>query len=460
MQMRKPALFHICLVALVGILVAASSIYELVLSLKVSTQLGSDVSYLIIMTFMCFVCSCLPIVMSNRQTVDMSYVCILSTLLMKGRFFAVTIALVSMIFVVSKQVVREKDGSLVKIRYAHILNTPIEQTLFNMGNLAISIYFPGWVFEQLYSKTFGCEIGTMIMPQLLVPTFVFLLLTLLTNYTLLVLLFVFNKSMKLSDVFAATFGEILPNLCSIAPIGLLFAYILTINNGQYLALLFIFPLILARYSFNLYLDSKNQYYKMVKVMIVTLEAKDEYTKGHSQRVEKYVEEICEAFKLNLTRTDAVKMAALLHDIGKIGIEEHILRKPAGLSDDEFKVISTHPEIGVKMLQEINVPQHIITYVKYHHKRYDGGGYPALAEGDEVPLEAFILSVADSYDAMTSDRPYRKGFPVAKALDIISENSGTQFHPEVARVFIDMKRAQLAASLEQEAAEAKQPAAPQ
>lgn len=443
--MRKSAKLYISVVSVIGIFLIAYSIYGLVGNLMNAEDLGNELSYIIIMTGMCVICSSMPVVMSNRQAVDMSYVCILSTLLMKGKFEAVAIGTISILLVISKQVIKERDGSVVQIRYAHLFNTPPEQTFFNMGNLAISIFLPGWLFETMYERLFGCAVGTMEMPQILLPTLIFLLFTLLFNYIMLVSLFVINGAMKARDVFAATFGEILPNLCCVAPIGLLFAYILTISNGQYLVLLFLFPLILARYSFNLYLDSKNQYYKMVKVMIVTLEAKDEYTKGHSQRVEKYAEEICDAMKLSMARTEPIKIAALLHDIGKIGIEESILCKPGRLTPEEFRVIATHPEIGAKILTEINVPSRIVTFVKFHHKRYDGGGYPNPAEKEEVPLESYVLAVADAYDAMTSDRPYRKGFLPETAVDIIEENSGTQFHPEVAKAFVEMKRAQFAAA---------------
>jgi putative nucleotidyltransferase with HDIG domain len=209
-----------------------------------------------------------------------------------------------------------------------------------------------------------------------------------------------------------------------------------------MVLLFIFPLLLARYSFNLYLDSKNQYYKMVKTLVVTLEAKDIYTKGHSQRVEAYAEEICMAMRMPMAQTEIIKIAALLHDIGKIGIGDTILGKPGRLTDDEFMVITTHPAIGVKILKEINVNPKIVQYVKYHHKWFNGCGYPDVDDGEEVPLESFILGVADAYDAMTSDRPYRKGFSPEKALQIIEESMGEQFHPEVAKVFLKIKRAQL------------------
>lgn len=432
---------YIAAVSLGGIYITYLSINQLIGHFAEAADFTNELSYIIIMSIMCIICASAPVVVSNSQSLDMSYVCIFSTLLLKGPHEAVTIAAIGLLFSISKQVRKSKDGTILQVRYSHLFNTPIYRTLFNVGNLAISIYFPGLLYQKIY-QDMGFSIGTMKMPQIIWPMFVFLVLTLICNYLLLVALFVLGKMMKPIDAFAATFGELLPNLASIAPFGLLFAYILNFESGQYLVLLFLFPLLLARYSFNLYLDSKNQYYKMVKTLVVTLEAKDIYTKGHSQRVEAYAEEICMAMRMPMSQTEIVKIAALLHDIGKIGIGDTILGKPGRLTDDEFMVITTHPAIGVKILKEINVNPKMVQYVKYHHKWYNGCGYPDVDEGEQVPLESFILGVADAYDAMTSDRPYRKGFAPEKALQIIEESMGEQFHPDVAKAFLKIKRAQL------------------
>ncbi len=432
---------YITAVSLGGIYIMYLSTRGLVANIAASADLGNELSYIIIMSIMCIICASVPVVISNSQSLDMSYVCILSTLLLKGADEAVIIAAVGLLFAVSKQVRKSKDGTILQVRYSHLFNTPIYRTLFNVGNLAISIYLPGLLFETVY-KNMGYTVGNMKLPALLWPMFMFLVLTLICNYLIIVILFVLGKMMKPIDAFAATFGELLPNLASIAPFGLLFAYVLNLDSGQYMVLLFIFPLLLARYSFNLYLDSKNQYYKMVKTLVVTLEAKDIYTKGHSQRVEAYAEELCMAMRMPMAQTEIIKIAALLHDIGKIGIGDTILGKPGRLTDDEFMVITTHPAIGVKILKEINVNPKIVQYVKYHHKWFNGCGYPDVDDGEEVPVESFILGVADAYDAMTSDRPYRKGFSPEKALQIIEESMGEQFHPDVAKVFLKIKRAQL------------------
>jgi len=432
---------YIAAVSLGGIYITYLSFDKLIGHISESADFSGELSYIIIMSIMCIICASVPVVISNNQSLDMSYVCIFSTLLIKGAYEAVVIAVVGLVFAISKQVQKSKDGSILQVRYRHIFNTPVRQSFFNIGNLAVSIFFPGLLYEKIYTAM-GYSIGSMRMPGILWPMFVFLVLTLICNYLLLVALFVLGKMMKPIDAFAATFGELLPNLASIAPFGLLFAYILSIESGQYLVLLFIFPLLLARYSFNLYLDSKNQYYKMVKTLVVTLEAKDIYTKGHSQRVEAYAEEICMTMRMPMAQTEIVKIAALLHDIGKIGIGDTILGKPGRLTDDEFMVITTHPAIGVKILKEINVNPKMVQYVKYHHKWFNGCGYPDVDEGEEVPLESFILGVADAYDAMTSDRPYRKGFSPEKALQIIEESMGEQFHPEVAKAFLKIKRGQL------------------
>jgi HD-GYP domain-containing protein (c-di-GMP phosphodiesterase class II) len=126
----------------------------------------------------------------------------------------------------------------------------------------------------------------------------------------------------------------------------------------------------------------------------------------------------------------------LHDIGKIGIPDHILNKPGRLSGDEVKVIMNHPELSAQILQSTSLKE-IIPAVKGHHERWDGGGYPSGLEKNEIPIEARILAIADTFDAMTTSRPYRKALPVKEALDEIRRCSGTQFDPLLAEQFLKM-----------------------
>jgi len=174
----------------------------------------------------------------------------------------------------------------------------------------------------------------------------------------------------------------------------------------------------------------------------TLDARDPYTAGHSLRVAEYSVEIARAAGLADDQVELLRKSALLHDIGKIGIRDDVLLKEGRLTGEEFDKIKQHPVIGVHILSQVHLPeklQPILPGVKYHHERYDGKGYPEGLAGESIPVFGRIMAIADAYDAMTSDRPYRKGMPVAKALAILEEGSGTQWDASFTQLFLDLKR---------------------
>ncbi len=177
-------------------------------------------------------------------------------------------------------------------------------------------------------------------------------------------------------------------------------------------------------------------------MAAAIEAKDHYTHGHTSRVTNYALEIakklCQKNKKidNNKFFDDVRISGLLHDIGKIGVPESILNKEGPLDPEERKKINEHPMIGVSILQPIRELEIVMLSVKYHHERFDGKGYPEGLKGDEIPLIAAIISVADAFDAMVSDRPYRKGFLREKAIEEIKLQSGKQFDPNIVANFLE------------------------
>lgn len=177
----------------------------------------------------------------------------------------------------------------------------------------------------------------------------------------------------------------------------------------------------------------------VKVMVNALDAKSHWTKGHSERVTMLAEKIARRMGLDEDEIKDVRLAGLLHDIGKIGTYDHILDKPDRLTDDEFEVVKKHPTQGVEMLKEIKQLRDIIPLIRHHHERYDGKGYPYGLKGEDIPLGARILHVADSFDSMTADRPYRKAPGVEYAISEFKRCAGTQFDPSVVEVFLDIIR---------------------
>lgn len=176
---------------------------------------------------------------------------------------------------------------------------------------------------------------------------------------------------------------------------------------------------------------ENTIKEVVNSFVVSVEAKDQYTFGHSQRVSKYA--VALAKHLPEYQEDDLKrlrLSGLVHDIGKINIPEAILTKTGKLTDEEFEVIKTHTVLGAKMIERIEGLQDLKCGVLYHHERWDGTGYPACRKGQEIPLDARILAIADAFDAMTSDRSYRNGISLNEALKRLAEGAATQFDPDL------------------------------
>ncbi len=176
------------------------------------------------------------------------------------------------------------------------------------------------------------------------------------------------------------------------------------------------------------------YFETIRTLSNALDAKDEYTNGHSHRVAEYSVKIAEQLNLSPKEIETVKTAALLHDIGKIGIKDEVLNKPGKLDFKEFYEVQQHPEIGANIIKDVAALQRVSVIIRYHHERFDGNGYPDSINGDQLPIESAIIAVADAYDAMTSDRSYRKAMSHEAAVEIIRSASGSQFHPEVVDVF--------------------------
>ena len=179
------------------------------------------------------------------------------------------------------------------------------------------------------------------------------------------------------------------------------------------------------------------YLESIEVLRYTVEAKDPYTRGHSDRVAAYSVLIGEKLGLDEDALKTLRIGGLFHDIGKIGIPDSILLKEARLTDDEYSQIKNHPSIGAHILQNASIFQDIIPIVKHHHERYDGNGYPGRLKGDEIPYFARIAAVADTFDAMTSKRTYRDALPLETVIAEIERCSGTQFDPSIAATFLDI-----------------------
>jgi diguanylate cyclase (GGDEF)-like protein len=188
-------------------------------------------------------------------------------------------------------------------------------------------------------------------------------------------------------------------------------------------------------------DLRSAYVSTVQLLAEAIEAKDPFLRGHSDEVSEYVAAVADKLGIERRRREELVFGSLLHDVGKIGISERILLKPAELTEEEFGVVKLHPRIGYRLIDQVEALRPIAPAILHHHERWDGGGYPDGLAGDDIPLEARIVAVADSYSAMTAERPYRKRMSLEQACAELERCAGTQFDPDVVRVFVDEVRNQ-------------------
>jgi len=184
----------------------------------------------------------------------------------------------------------------------------------------------------------------------------------------------------------------------------------------------------------LYEDISKMFINTVEAFASAIDAKDPYTYGHSRRVAQLSVAICEELRMSKKQTRLVELAAFLHDIGKIGTPESILHKPGRLRPEEFEKIKEHPAKGAEILSNIGEFNDIIKWIKHHHEWYDGKGYPDQIAAEHIPLEARIITIADAFDAMTSDRPYRKAMPGQEVIKIMDGFTRSQFDPDILEAF--------------------------
>jgi HD-GYP domain-containing protein (c-di-GMP phosphodiesterase class II) len=185
----------------------------------------------------------------------------------------------------------------------------------------------------------------------------------------------------------------------------------------------------------LFFEIKDLFLSTVKSLVMAIDAKDPYTHLHSLRVSEVSAILSEEIGLPALEVEQIKLAGLLHDVGKIGVPEQVLLKPDKLNHHEWEAMKQHPLHSVQILEQVKQFSHIVKWVRHEHEHYNGNGYPDRLKGDAIPLPSRIIAVADAFDAITSDRYYRKGRSEETAVDVLQKDSGIQFDPEVIRAFV-------------------------
>lgn len=313
----------------------------------------------------------------------------------------------------------------------HIFNTKISRTIFNVSQVIVVIGIAG---EILYG-VLGYSKGTLTTLSDLIPAVLIIILTCeIMNSLLVAIMIYFIHGRNIIETFKNNIKGIVPNLLGISALGIIMA-LADIKYGKGVIVLFFAPLLVARYSFKLYFDSQTMAMETIHALNDALEVKDAYTGGHANRVQDYAVKLAKASGMKRKDVEMIRTAALLHDIGKIGIPDTILNKKGKLTKEEYDIIKEHPVMGARILNNVDSLKDISDIIRHHHEKYDGTGYPDSLKGVDIPIESAILAIADSFDAMTTDRPYKNAMPSFEALEELKINKGTQFNPGLVDKFI-------------------------
>ncbi len=295
---------------------------------------------------------------------------------------------------------------------------------FNFFQIAVVAFLAGITFEAT-----GGTFGYIYIPDEIIPLICASAIYFLLNTILVTLAIAFNNDQSIWDVWSVNFRWAVPNYVTLAPLGILIVFVYQEIGILGLILLFL-PLLVARQSFSMYMKMREAYLSTIKTLSQTLEAKDQYTSGHSIRVAELAKEMGKNLNLRADKLETIEYIAILHDIGKIGVPEQILNKPASLNTQEFEKIKDHPVLGQKIIEDVEFLSAYSSVIRHHHERYDGRGYPDGLKGEEIPMEARIIAVADTFDAMTTKRSYREAIDKIATLREIELQKSKQFDPQV------------------------------
>lgn len=303
--------------------------------------------------------------------------------------------------------------------------------IFNAAQYALSVGIAGVVYQYT-----GGIIGFQNFIQFILPAALCAFVYCLVNLILVTMVISLAQRGRISTVWRINFKNLLSSYIAEAPMGFLMA-IVYVEVGIVGILLFFLPLLLARRSFELYTKMRKVYLETIRALAAAVDAKDPYTKGHSERVAEMTLDLAQELNLSDRDIENIEYAALLHDVGKIGIEEKILGKNGILTDKEFDRIKEHTVMGAKIIEQVEFLKDSYKAIYHHHEKYNGKGYPDGLKSEDIPILARIIAVADAYDAMGSDRPYRKKLSQNKIMRELKEQSGKQFDPKVVKALISV-----------------------
>jgi len=314
-----------------------------------------------------------------------------------------------------------------------IQRRPPVKIAFNVPLLVMTVGVAGIVYE-----SFGPRWTDITSPRFLLPLFLCGIVYYAVNTFSISTVIGLSDGRNPLQIWKQNYMWTFFHILSFLPVGAIIALIYT-GYGMWTMALFIIPLFLARYSFQLYVEMKEAHINTVAALSSAIDANDPFTHGHSYRVSRYALRLGKAMNLSSKDLEILEYSALLHDIGKIAIQHDVLLKVGKLSEEEKRTLRQHPSIGADIVENLKFLKEAAVIVRHHHEQPDGKGYPDGLRGDEIPIGSRILLVADAFDAMTSDRPYRKGLPMEKVVEQFELYKGKQFDLQISNLFLAMLR---------------------
>ncbi|MBZ5535105.1 MAG: diguanylate cyclase [Acidobacteriia bacterium] len=377
----------------------------------------------------------IQVVLPSSGTISVSYAFVFTSMLLLGTNESILIAAICAVIQYTKA---------EKPRFR------IDQFTFNVGNLVVSVAIACTAIHALNKDLAWFRNSIQILPLLTGTSIYFFISTCLVS-----LVISLSESKGFRRVWLENFYWTAPSFY----VGASIAWALTVFYQRYgIAVIFLAlpPLYLTYFTHKMYMgrleeshlhlrDMADLHLRTIETLALAIDAKDETTHLHLQRVRIFATGLGTALGLGDDELNSIKAGALLHDVGKLAVPEYILNKPGRLTPEEFERMKVHPLVGAEILSAVNFPYPVVPVVLCHHEKYDGTGYPNGLAGEEIPITARILSVVDCFDALASDRPYRRALPLEEAMKYIHEQKGKAFDPKVVELFES-----LYPSLEQEA----------
>ncbi len=310
---------------------------------------------------------------------------------------------------------------------------PFWGTLYNRSDFVLST-FAAYVALRLTEGSVRPDDPLGTIAQIAVAGIAFSVVNLLLGVSLASL----RTHTPFGRIWALGGANVVIGVVALVPLGWLMSEIGQ-KVGLWAAFLFLVPLYLARFSFSKYAETRELFLGTIQALSQAIDAKDGFTRGHADRVSRIAGAIARELGLAEKQIDEIELAGLLHDIGKIGVEDRVLMKPTRLDPDETELMRRHPIYGASILEPSAALRPLVPIVLHHHENFDGSGYPEGLKGEEIPIGSRIMIVADAYEAMTSDRIYRKAIGHESAMEQLNKYKGGQFDPRIVRALHEVVR---------------------